>query len=120
MALILVIDLVVEVRMVAPRDWRTLVGCNIVRPACKMDGVVQCVGYSRQLNAAGKKHIQQIVGSFLYYARAINSRILMALLAIVRGPADDILAKFSNFFESAKISPKILCVYHIKKIGATI
>ncbi len=34
------------------------------------------------LDAAGKKHIQNNVGSFLYYARAVNPTILMALLAI--------------------------------------
>jgi hypothetical protein len=34
------------------------------------------------LNAAGKKRIQQIVGSFLYYAHAIDPTILKALLAI--------------------------------------
>ncbi len=47
MALFLVMDLVVEVGMVALRDWRTLVACNTVRLACEMDGVMQCVGYSR-------------------------------------------------------------------------
>jgi hypothetical protein len=31
------------------------------------------------LDNAGKKRIQQVVGSFLYYARAVNSTILMAL-----------------------------------------
>jgi hypothetical protein len=31
------------------------------------------------LDDAGKKHIQQVVGSFLYYARAVNPTILMAL-----------------------------------------
>jgi hypothetical protein len=31
------------------------------------------------LDAAGKKNIQQIVGSFLYYARAVDPTILMAL-----------------------------------------
>ncbi len=41
--------LVVEVRMVAPRDWRTSVACNTVRLACKMDGVVQYVGYSHHV-----------------------------------------------------------------------
>ncbi len=51
MALFLVIDSVVEVGMVAPRDWRTLVACINVRSACKMDGVVQCVGYSRHVLA---------------------------------------------------------------------
>jgi hypothetical protein len=31
------------------------------------------------LDDAGKKHIQQVVGSFLYYARAVNPTMLMAL-----------------------------------------
>jgi hypothetical protein len=31
------------------------------------------------LDADGKKHIQQIVGSFLYYAHAVDPTILMAL-----------------------------------------
>ncbi len=34
------------------------------------------------LNEAQKKHIQQIVGSFLYYVRAVDPTILMALLEI--------------------------------------
>ncbi len=34
------------------------------------------------LDAAGKKRIQQIVGSFLFYAGAVNPTILMALSAI--------------------------------------
>ncbi len=51
MALLLVMDLVMEVGMVAPRDWRTSVACNTVRLACEMDGVVQCVGYNRHVSA---------------------------------------------------------------------
>ncbi len=34
---------------------------------------------SSLLNGAGKKQIQQVVGSFLYYAQAVNPTILMAL-----------------------------------------
>jgi hypothetical protein len=37
---------------------------------------------SPKLDEAGKKRIQQIVGSFLYYARAVDPTILMALSAI--------------------------------------
>jgi hypothetical protein len=37
---------------------------------------------SPRLNKAQKKCIQQIVGSFLYYARAVDPTILMALLEI--------------------------------------
>jgi hypothetical protein len=40
------------------------------------------------LDAAGKKHIQQIVGSFLYNACAIDPTILMALLAIASQQSD--------------------------------
>ena len=32
----------------------------------------------------GKKHIQQVVGSFLYYGRAVNTTILNALSTLVR------------------------------------
>ncbi len=51
MALFLVMNLVVEVGMVVLRDWRTLVACNTIRLACKLDGVMQCVGYSRHVLA---------------------------------------------------------------------
>ncbi len=37
---------------------------------------------SPRLDKAGKKRIQQIVGSFLYYAQAVDSTILMALSEI--------------------------------------
>jgi hypothetical protein len=37
---------------------------------------------SQLLDASSKRHIQQIVGSFLYYARAVDPTILMALSAI--------------------------------------
>jgi hypothetical protein len=38
--------------------------------------------YQSQTTEANKKRIQQIIGSFLYYARAVNHTILMALSAI--------------------------------------
>ena len=37
---------------------------------------------SPKLDEKGKKRIQQIIGSFLYYARAVDPTILMALSAI--------------------------------------
>ena len=40
---------------------------------------VDPVDESPLLDAAGKKYIQQVVGSFLYYARAVDPTILMAL-----------------------------------------
>jgi hypothetical protein len=38
---------------------------------------------SLSLNAKGIKHVQQIVGSILYYARAVGMTVLMALILIV-------------------------------------
>jgi hypothetical protein len=37
---------------------------------------------SPQLNAKGIKHVQQIVGSILYYARAVDMTVLMVLSSI--------------------------------------
>jgi len=54
------------------------------------------------LDATGKRRIQQIVGSFLYYARAVDSTILMALSAIVtqqRAPTEETLARVNQFLD---------------------
>jgi hypothetical protein len=52
--------------------------------ACGTDnqGTITLSNNSPLCNAAGKKRIQQIVGSFLYYAHAVNPTIFMALSAI--------------------------------------
>jgi len=52
------------------------------------------------LDAAGKRRIQQIVGSFLYYAQAVDPTILMALSAIVAqqsAPMEEKLARGNQF-----------------------
>jgi hypothetical protein len=54
------------------------------------------------LNATGKKRIQQIVGSLLYYARAVDPTILMALSAIAAqqsAPTEEILARVNQFLD---------------------
>jgi hypothetical protein len=54
------------------------------------------------LNAAGKKRIQQIIGSFLYHARAVNPTILMALSAITaqqNAPTEETLAYVNQFLD---------------------
>ena len=43
---------------------------------------------SPPLDKEGKKYIQQVVGSFLYYARAVDATILMALSAIAADQAN--------------------------------
>ena len=54
------------------------------------------------LNDAGKGRIQQIVGSFLYYARAVEPTILMALSAIAAqqsAPTEETLARVNQFLD---------------------
>ncbi len=40
------------------------------------------MGSSELLNDARKQRIQEIIGSFLYYARAVDNKLLVALSAI--------------------------------------
>jgi hypothetical protein len=54
------------------------------------------------LDAAGKRHTQQIVGSFLYYAQAVDPTILMALSAIATqqsGPTEETLDRVNQFLD---------------------
>ena len=57
---------------------------------------------SPPLDAAGKRRIQQIVGSFLYYARAVDPTILMALSAIAAqqsAPTEETLTRVNQFLD---------------------
>jgi hypothetical protein len=54
------------------------------------------------LNAAGKKRIQQIVSSFLYYVDAVNPTILMGISAIATqqsAPTEETLAHVNRFLD---------------------
>jgi hypothetical protein len=60
------------------------------------------------LDAAGKKCIQQIVGSFLYYTHAFNPTILMALSAITAqqsAPTEETLACVNQFLDYIWLHP---------------
>jgi hypothetical protein len=54
------------------------------------------------LDAAGKKHVQQIVGSFLHYARLVNPATLMVLSAIATqqsAPTEETLTCVNQFLD---------------------
>jgi hypothetical protein len=54
------------------------------------------------LNEAGKKRVQQIVGSFLYYARAVDPTILMALSEISSqqaAPTENTMKRVNQFLD---------------------
>jgi hypothetical protein len=54
------------------------------------------------LDAAGKKRVQQIVGSFLYYARAVDPTIIMALSEISSqqsAPTENTMKRVNQFLD---------------------
>jgi hypothetical protein len=60
------------------------------------------------LNAAGKKRIQQIVVSFIYYAHAVDTTILMALSAIATqqsAPTEETLMRLNQFLDYMWMHP---------------
>jgi hypothetical protein len=57
---------------------------------------------SPRLDKAGKKRVQQIVGSFLYYARAVDPTILMALSEISSqqaAPTENTMKRINHFLD---------------------
>jgi hypothetical protein len=57
---------------------------------------------SPRLEKAGKKCIQQIVGSFLYYAQAVDPTILMALSEISSqqaAPTENTMKRVNHFLD---------------------
>jgi hypothetical protein len=71
------------------------------------------------LDAAGKKQIQQIVGSFLYYARAADPTILMALSVIAAqqsAPTEETLACVNQFLDYIWTHPDAKICYRASNI----
>ncbi len=63
---------------------------------------------SPKLNEANKKCIQQFVGSFLYYAHAVDPTILMALSAIASQqamPTEDMRNSVNQFLDYMATHP---------------
>jgi hypothetical protein len=67
------------------------------------------------LNEAGKKRVQQIVGSFLYYAQAVDPTILMALSEISSqqaAPTENTMKRVNHFL--------IICGHILMRISDTV
>ncbi len=67
------------------------------------------------LNEAGKKCILQIVGSFLYYARAVDPTILMALSEISSqqvAPTENTMKPVNQFLDYMWTHPDAIIRYH--------
>ncbi len=66
------------------------------------------------LDEAGKKHVQQIVGSFLYYAWAVDPTILMALSEISSqqaAPTDNTMKRVNRFLDYMWTHPDAIIWY---------
>jgi hypothetical protein len=69
---------------------------------------------SKPLDKAGKKRLQQILGTFLYYARAVDSTMLPALSAIASSQATPTVAtmqKAEQFLDYAASHPDAIVTY---------
>jgi hypothetical protein len=66
------------------------------------------------LNEAGKKQIQQVVSSFLYYARAVDPTILMALANIATqqaAPTENTKKRVNQFLDYMWTHPDAIICY---------
>jgi len=66
------------------------------------------------LDAKGKKFVQEVVGTFLYYARAVDLTMLPALGSIATqqaNPTEQTLAKVEQFLDYAATHPDAIVTY---------
>jgi hypothetical protein len=69
---------------------------------------------SPPLNKADKKFVQEVTGVFLYYARAVDSTMLVALSAIATeqgAPTQNTLKKVHQFLDYAATHPNAIVTY---------
>ena len=69
---------------------------------------------SRPLTKEEKTYVQQIIGTFLYHARAVDSTMLMALSTLAStqaNPTEDTLTKVKLFLDYAATHPDAIVTY---------
>jgi hypothetical protein len=70
---------------------------------------------SPHLNEVQKKHIQQIVSSFLYYVQTVDPNILMALSKIALqqvAPTENTMEHVNQFLDYKWTHPDVIIWYH--------
>jgi hypothetical protein len=63
----------------------------------------------------GKKFIQEVIGTFLYYARCVNSTMLVVLGSLATqqaNPTKNTMAKVTQFLDYAATHPDTIVAYH--------
>lgn len=69
---------------------------------------------SELLDQEGKTYVQQVVGTFLFYARAVDSTMLTPLSAIAMdqaSPTQNTLTKVRKFLDYAATHPDVILTY---------
>ena len=67
------------------------------------------------LDKDGKKFVQQVTGTFLYYARAVDSIMLVSLSALApeqASPTQKIMEKVMTFLDYAASQEEAFITYH--------
>jgi hypothetical protein len=75
---------------------------------------VMAADTSSPLNKAGKKFIQEVIGTFLYYARCVDSTMLAALGSLATqqaNPTTNTMSKVKQFLDYAATHPDAIVTY---------
>ena len=70
---------------------------------------------TKKLDKEGKLFVQQVLGTFLYYARAVDCTMLVALSAIATDqacPTEETMKKVDQFLDYAACNPLAIVTYH--------
>ena len=74
---------------------------------------------SQPLDKNGKKYAQQVIGTFLYYGRAVDGTMLPALSAIASSqaaPTQATMKKIELFLDYAASHPDVIVTYRASKM----
>jgi hypothetical protein len=69
-------------------------------------------------NKEDKKFIQEVIGTSLYYARCVNSTMLVALGSIATqqaNPTKNTMKKVQNFLDNASTHPDAIVTYQSRE-----
>jgi hypothetical protein len=76
---------------------------------------VETIDTSPPLSKEDKKYVQEVVGTFLYYARCVDRTMLTALGSVVTqqaNPTKNTMIKVKQFLDCASTHPDAIVTYH--------
>jgi hypothetical protein len=82
----------------------------------------ETIDTSPPLSKEDKKYVQEVVGTFLYHARCVNSTMLTALGSIATqqaNPTKNTMIKVKQFLDYASTHPDAIVTYHASEMVLT-